>query len=940
MKRTFLAFSFLIAAAASAFAQSSPPITVTEADGVPRVNGVTTFVFDNGTVVCTGKSCRIANAGAGGGTVTSVAQTFTGGLISVGGSPVTSSGTLALTVAGTSGGIPYFSGASTWASSAALTANLPVIGGGAGVAPTVGTRSGNTTQFVTTTGAQTSGDCVKIDASGNHVANGSACGGSGSQTPWTSNIDAATFSLLMQDGAGIKSNEGGNAPLLLFTSVASGVDNLRVTNAATATKPIVLVETEGSDAAVSLHIKPKIGTYPNSGQVFFNSSVRYDEPSIAFYDVAFTTYRPGVGIGMKSGGSWLSLTAPNIMLGAGDGTPGYVGITGNSYLAWNVNNTAAEDCPACVAVGFNKPAQRVIGIVGADSTPDGDLTHGATFGFIANTPAQITSNQDNYDPGDTSYMQVWSSDASRNVTGMTFAISAKVSGQMHRIWNGGSNPIVLVNNASSSAANRFLTSTGTDITIAAKECADAQYDTAISNWRVTPCATSGSGGGVTSIATTGPITGGTITSTGTIACATCVTSPLSLSSNALVMGSNGAQAVKTIAGMTTDGVSTLTMGVAGTSVGTIVLNNGTSGTITLLPVTGALGTVTQSFPAATGTIALTTGSLTTNNCAKFDSSGRLVDSGGTCGGSGSPGTPTNSVQYNSSSSFAGNAAFLFTPSSTTGNEVAIADTTITSGNLVSIAASGTAAASNTKTALNVATSGANATSTQTTYGGRFTNTSTGTSSTNVGLDVSASGGTTNIGLQVSGGQLLTQLGTQAAPGLNIGTSITSTGFWGNGTRIQVSIANTVGPVFFGTGLYSKAAGLIAWDSSGDPANGTPDVGFQRNAAGVIEVNNGATANAYRDIKVRQYFADATQSASSGNQTINKSAFSFVLATGTSNAIITNSFVTTTSLVFCTVQTNDTTLKSAAAVPASGSVQVFGSAAATADTVIACTVLNK
>ena len=54
-----------------------------------------------------------------------------------------------------------------------------MIGGGAGAAPTVGTRSGNTTAYVTTTGTQTSGDCVKIDANGNHVANGSACGSGG-----------------------------------------------------------------------------------------------------------------------------------------------------------------------------------------------------------------------------------------------------------------------------------------------------------------------------------------------------------------------------------------------------------------------------------------------------------------------------------------------------------------------------------------------------------------------------------------------------------------------------------------------------------------------------------------------------------------------------------------------------------------------------------------
>jgi hypothetical protein len=72
---------------------------------------------------------------AGAGTVTSVGQTFTGGLISVSGSPVTGAGTLALTVAGTSGGIPYFSSASTWASSGVLAANAIVIGGGAGATP-------------------------------------------------------------------------------------------------------------------------------------------------------------------------------------------------------------------------------------------------------------------------------------------------------------------------------------------------------------------------------------------------------------------------------------------------------------------------------------------------------------------------------------------------------------------------------------------------------------------------------------------------------------------------------------------------------------------------------------------------------------------------------------------------------------------------------------
>ena len=102
----------------------------------------------------------------GSGTVTSVAQSFTGGLISVAGSPITSSGTLALTVAGTSGGVPYFSSASTWATSAALAASALVVGGGAGAAPaTITTGTGVVTALGVNTGT-----------AGAFVVNGGALG--------------------------------------------------------------------------------------------------------------------------------------------------------------------------------------------------------------------------------------------------------------------------------------------------------------------------------------------------------------------------------------------------------------------------------------------------------------------------------------------------------------------------------------------------------------------------------------------------------------------------------------------------------------------------------------------------------------------------------------------------------------------------------------------
>jgi hypothetical protein len=163
--------------------------SVTEVTGtLPLVRGGTGTSLSpaaGGVVYSGGSGLNISNAGTPGevlvsggasgpswssvvgtGTVTSVAQSFTGGLISVAGSPITTSGTLALTVAGTSGGVPYFSGATTWATSAALAASALVVGGGAGAAPaTVTTGTG----VVTALG-------VNVGTVGAFVVNGGALG--------------------------------------------------------------------------------------------------------------------------------------------------------------------------------------------------------------------------------------------------------------------------------------------------------------------------------------------------------------------------------------------------------------------------------------------------------------------------------------------------------------------------------------------------------------------------------------------------------------------------------------------------------------------------------------------------------------------------------------------------------------------------------------------
>ena len=120
------------AASGTLIVASGQTFTVNKTFAMPVDDGQNNYVLKtNGSGM---GSWAADNAGTG--TVTSVAQSFTGGIVSVGGSPVTTSGTLALTVAGTSGGIPYFSSGTAWATSGVLGLGALVVGGGAGATPT------------------------------------------------------------------------------------------------------------------------------------------------------------------------------------------------------------------------------------------------------------------------------------------------------------------------------------------------------------------------------------------------------------------------------------------------------------------------------------------------------------------------------------------------------------------------------------------------------------------------------------------------------------------------------------------------------------------------------------------------------------------------------------------------------------------------------------
>jgi len=137
------------------------------------------------------------------GTVTSVS--FTGGILSV----ATATTTPAFTVAGTSGGIPYFSSATTWATSAALAANALVVGGGAGAAPaTITTGTGVVTALGVATGS-----------AGAFVVNGGALGTPSSGT--VTNL-TGTASININGTVGGTTPAAGSFTSLTATSVGVG----------------------------------------------------------------------------------------------------------------------------------------------------------------------------------------------------------------------------------------------------------------------------------------------------------------------------------------------------------------------------------------------------------------------------------------------------------------------------------------------------------------------------------------------------------------------------------------------------------------------------------------------------------------------------------------------------------------------------------------------
>lgn len=140
--------------------------------------------------------------------------------------------------------------------------------------------------------------------------------------------------------------------------------------------------------------------------------------------------------------------------------------TANYQVTWNA------------AAGLKSAAAKVVTFTDAS-------TGGGTFSAPATTPSQITSSQNNYNPGGSSHLIRLSSNAAISLTGLTFT-AAQVDGQEHWLINTNASDAITLEHqdAASTAANRFIGIAGADVVLAADEKALVKYDSTTARWRV------------------------------------------------------------------------------------------------------------------------------------------------------------------------------------------------------------------------------------------------------------------------------------------------------------------------------------------------------------------------------------------------------------------------------------------------------------------------
>jgi len=129
------------------------------------------------------------------------------------------------------------------------------------------------------------------------------------------------------------------------------------------------------------------------------------------------------------------------------------------------------------------------------------------------------------------------------------------------------------------------------------------------------------------------------------------------------------------------------------------------------------------------------------------------------------------------------------------------------------------------------------------------------------------------------------------------------------------------------------------------ANGAATI-IATNPSSVILAAGSQGPQGIPGIPSSSYFASDIQLAktvitagTTGAQTINKTTGAVNFAALATSLVVTNSLCATTSIIVCTVGTNDVTMKSVQAVAGTGSFTLYANAAATAETRVNFLITN-
>lgn len=470
------------------------------------------------TLIYDGTEWQLLNPQTNNGTVTSVAETFTGGLISVAGSPVTTSGTFALTVAGTSGGIPYFSSGAAWSSSGALTQFGVVFGGGAGGAPTSSAQGGSNFPLI---GQGAANPIFSTIAYPTSLTSGGVL--------YASSGVAITSSGVLAASALVKGGGAGSAPT---SGDVQDISN-ELNSASSATQAVTFAG--GQDASSSSAIGNGVfrgGNQTGAGGAGSTGGGALLEGGT---NAATNAASQGGSIELLAGastGSTQGLQGLMVQLA--------VYVKGSTVTQWNLEcESAAMTITDCAAT-----PQNFVGVaesVGSNTVQIAPMTGGQ---IPINASAAVTLGH-------------------TVCAGSTAGKITDSAGTSTCTNSQGPTVGVVMATAGAWTLPDGTTFTATTTLPLIQLNAAAMLPTA------------GGGSGTVNNCTT---TGGVAYYAATGTAVSCLASVV-------------------------ESAGTITLGTTGSVVGTIVENNATSGSITLIPVTGALGSTTLSLPSGTATIA-------------------------------------------------------------------------------------------------------------------------------------------------------------------------------------------------------------------------------------------------------------------------------------------------------------------------------------------------